>query len=267
MRDAAAGVEACVVELVGCRLLPRKLDETGLLAHATSERRGYELQREVAVRLTQEGLGPVVGYKLGMTSAALQAQFGIAEPLFGPIHSGCLVLQDERLDCSDMRRIGLECEVAVTLGRDLPQRRSPHEAGGLASAIATFHAGIEIVEDRFTDIQSASPWAIVADGVLHRACALGRGTARAPEADAEGGLWLGETRLGTGRVSNLWGGGPLTAVAWLANKLNAQGTMLRAGDIVFCGSVAPVVWLSGSGTAGTVRASFPQLGDALLWLS
>jgi 2-oxo-3-hexenedioate decarboxylase/2-keto-4-pentenoate hydratase len=268
MLDPSADLEACVAEIVACRLSGRKLRETLLLPHTTAEFRGYELQRLAAERLARDGLGSVIGYKLGMTSAALQARFGIAEPLYGPIHSGCLVLQDGELACADLQRIGLECEVAVTLGRDLPARGMPYEPADVAPAIASFHAGIEVVVDRFADIQAASPWAIVADGVLHRACALGPGVSQQPDGRLEGELWLGDRLIGTGRVDNLLGGDPLVAVAWLANKLDAHGQqLLRAGQVVFCGSIAPVAWLGGAAARGVLRASLPVLGEATLRLA
>jgi len=52
-------------------------------------------------------------------------------------------------------------------------------------------------------------------------------------------------------------GGALISLAWLANKLNAHGRHLKAGDLVLTGSVHPPAFLPGTGVA---RTEFEGLG-------
>ena len=268
MNDVALE-EACALEIAACRLSAEKLDGAKLLRAAPDEARGYSIQRRASLHLGDRGFGAIVGYKLGMTNPAQQAQFGISEPLYGVIHAGGLIAEGERFQCpQNARRLGFEPEIVATLADDLPARGAPHDAVSAAAAIGSFHTGIEIVEDRFRDIAATSPWVVVADGVLHRGYALGAGRPDLPDPGALlGELLFDDKVLATGSASTMFGGGPLQAVAWLANKLIAQGSMLASGAIVFCGSVAPVTWLELPPAPRFVRARFPQFHEAVLELA
>src|SRR5437870_2219754 len=77
----------------------------------------YEIQAEVAW-LRQERGEQIAGYKIGCVSPAIQAQLGIAEPVFGyvyatELHSSGALLDPDRYDC-----LAVEGEVAVRLGDD-----------------------------------------------------------------------------------------------------------------------------------------------------
>jgi 2-keto-4-pentenoate hydratase len=56
-------------------------------------------------------------------------------------------------------------------------------------------------------------------------------------------------------------GGALISLAWLANKLLANGKVLQAGDVILTGSVHPPVFLPGPGTAKT---EFVGLGGSAI---
>ena len=53
-------------------------------------------------------------------------------------------------------------------------------------------------------------------------------------------------------------GGPLIALAWLANRLNQFGKQLNAGDVILTGSTHPPYMLPG---AGSVTAIWQGLGE------
>ena len=223
---------------------------------------GYEVQRRVGELLTRDGSGGVTGYKVGMTSPALRSQFGISEPLFGLMHAAGHLTDGDGLPVTGVTRpIAVECEVAVTLASDLERREGPHDVGSVTAAVEAFHVAIEIVENRFIGLNGVSPWIVVADSVLHRCYALGPGV----EGLRATGVLAGELRLnGTvltaGRSDTLWRGGPVETLTWLANKLNAQGGHLGAGEVVLCGSLGPAAWLA-PGSTGNIVASIPELGS------
>jgi 2-keto-4-pentenoate hydratase len=54
-------------------------------------------------------------------------------------------------------------------------------------------------------------------------------------------------------------GGAMISLAWLANKLIANGKQLKAGDMILTGSVHPPQFLPGAGVA---RTEFVGLGGA-----
>jgi 2-keto-4-pentenoate hydratase len=258
--------EECASQIAAHRTSAAKLDGHALGRLTPDEAAGYAVQRRVGELLSLNGSGAIAGYKLGMTSPALLAAFGLVEPLYGLMHrGGRLSARDPLLASTAPRALALECEVAITLKSDLGHRATPYDAEAIASAIRSFHVAIEVVENRFASLEGVSPWTIVADGVLHRAYALGPGVETAPGGVLRGEVRLNGVRLTGGTSDALWHGGPIEALAWLANKLNAGGHQLCAGDIILCGSLGPAAWLT-AGSIGDVIASIPQLGSIELRL-
>src|SRR4029077_19685987 len=79
----------------------------------------YELQDAVA-RLRERRGEKIIGYKVGCTSAAIQQQLGISEPIFGRLfETGCHA-SGGQLSCGDYANPAVEGEYAVRLARDLP---------------------------------------------------------------------------------------------------------------------------------------------------
>jgi 2-keto-4-pentenoate hydratase len=259
--------EGCAAHIAARRASGEKLDGHALALHAPDGATGYEMQRRVSELIAGQGGGEVTGYKLGMTSPALQAQFGIDEPLYGPVYAGGHIAERDCLPVLGAPRpIAVECEVAITLALDLGSRDRGHDAASVADAIRTFHVAIEVVENRFVSLEKLSPWIVVADGVLHRGYVLGPGVERPHPGLLAGELRLDGAVLSAGKSDTLWRGGPVESLAWLANKLNANGRYLRAGDVVLCGSLGSAAWVT-SGPSGSIVASIPELGSIELRLA
>jgi 2-keto-4-pentenoate hydratase len=260
--------ESCAAHIAAHRASDIRLDGHALARHTPDEATGYAIQRRAGELIAQDGGGEVTGYKLGMTSPALRAQFGITEPLYGAMHAAGCVANGDRLAVNGaMRPLALECEVALTMARDLETPDRPHDLASVAAAIATFHVAIEVVENRFIGLDQLSPWIIVADGVLHRGYAIGPAVSPSRATGTlAGDLTHNGTVITTGRSDGLWGGGPIEAVTWLASKLNANGHLLRAGDVILCGSLGPAAWLPPDAT-GDVVATIPELGSVKFQLT
>ncbi|MBL8598941.1 MAG: hypothetical protein JNL14_14495 [Devosia sp.] len=244
MKAMSDAWEAHAAEIAAARLSPGLLDEDRIASALDSEAAAYALQRRVSDILSAE-LGPVVGYKIGMADREQQRKFGISEPLFGAMHAaGQFVDQPLRVDASGPP-IGLECEIAVTLGANLPAVGAPYDSEAVRNAVATTHAAIEIVQSRFTLLSGTRAWPLVADAVLHRGFVLSEGSAT-PLGDGTpitGSIWLGGKILAEGTSRSLHGGGPLEALTWLVNKRVSLGLSMAVGDVVLCGSLIPVQWL------------------------
>ena len=93
---------------------------------------GYALQRAVSARLTAAGLGDVVGHKIGCTTGVMQRFLEIGHPCAGTIHAGAVRHRAARLPRRRFVKLGIECEIAVLIGRDLGRqtRRSiPRQRG------------------------------------------------------------------------------------------------------------------------------------------
>jgi 2-keto-4-pentenoate hydratase len=203
----------------------------------------YAIQRVVAGRAAGL-LGPVAGYKIGMSTAAAQLQHGLDGPLMGRVYRRQLLASGATLELGPTVRIGLEVEVGIELGLDLAPSGGPVTAARAAAAVAAYHVAIELLEDRFNPAVEPSLWMRAADDMLGRGGVIGE---ELPAFDAtlahDGSLAVDGTDRARGSTADLAGGGPLLGLAWLANCLAEQGIVLRGGDVVFSGGLNPPLWL------------------------
>jgi 2-oxo-3-hexenedioate decarboxylase/2-keto-4-pentenoate hydratase len=210
------------------------------------ETEGYRIQEAVhAVLATQ--LGPLVGYKIGCTSAVMQRYLGIPHPCGGGVFSRGVHTSGVSLRHGDYVRVGVECEIAVRLARDLMPTGSTVTADTVADAIDAYHPAIEIVDDRYTDWRTLGAPTLVADDFFAAGCVLGKPVSRAAAPDlldVIGIAFINGVEVGRGSGADVLGH-PHSALAWLANHLAAQRKNLRAGQIVLTGSLVQTVWLNG----------------------
>src|ERR1700742_1247075 len=85
---------------------------------------GYRVQRAVH-DLLLPNTGALVGYKIGCTSAIMQEYLGIPHPCGGGVFERGVLESGVTLQSADFVRVGVECEIAVRLGRDLLPSEEP----------------------------------------------------------------------------------------------------------------------------------------------
>jgi len=210
-----------------------------------SEPHGYVVQDAVHELLAAD-FGRLVGYKIGCTSAVMQQYLGIPHPCSGGVFAKGVHQSGATLNVKDFVRVGVECEIAVRLVRDLSPSEAPFTTEYVARAIEAYLPAIEIVDDRYVDWQSLGAPTLVADDFFAAACVLGTPVARtaAPDLlDVVGRAIVNGSEIGQGTGADVLGH-PHHALAWLANHLAAENTGLRAGDIVLTGSLVKTAWLS-----------------------
>jgi len=203
---------------------------------------------------------PPAGFKIGATGSRMQAYLGLPGPAAGYIAR--IDPMDARFAWNELFRPGVECELAVRLGTDLPA--GPCDRDTAAAAIDRLAAAIELVENRYSDIATLGTPTLIADQVYHRAAVIGPAVAdwRALTPAALAGRILidGEER-DRGLGSELLGD-PIACLAWLAGSAVAAAFGgLRAGQWVMLGSVTPPIWLSGP---ARVCVAFTHLPEARL---
>jgi 2-oxo-3-hexenedioate decarboxylase/2-keto-4-pentenoate hydratase len=226
-------------------LMPAGLDE------AYAIRRAFE-----AIEAPRRGT--VAGYKIGLTTPIMQRLCGVDEPCYGAIFAGEVHHRRAELATGDYCRLGIETEIAVRLGADLP-------AGGdrerVAGAVESCMAAIELLEDLRHDYKRLSAAAMVAGNVWNAGVVLGPPVSdwrRLDLAQAIARLTINGREIGRGKGGDVMGN-PLNALAWLADKAAATGAPLKRGMIVMTGSMVPiqfpargdhaVVEIAGLGTA------------------
>jgi 2-keto-4-pentenoate hydratase len=247
--------------IIEARRARRILAPLGPLAPATTEA-GYALQKEVALRL---GGLPPAGFKIGATTRQMQAYLGLSGPAGGFVPKAGLRRSPASLRFADFVRPGLECEIGLRLARDIAPGPCTRDAA--AAAVGEVFAAMEIVENRYGDLATLGTPTLIADQVFHAAGVTGPPVTDWQGIDLaaiSGRLTVDGTLRGEGLGADLLGH-PFEALAWLAaSPCAATFGGLRAGQVVFLGSVTPPIWLDGPCTA---TVAFDTLGQAELTFS
>lgn len=217
---------------------------------------GYAIQQHLVSMLVADG-EVISGYKLGLTSDAMQTLLGVVQPDFGPVFASTIHGDFSTVRAADFIAPRVEAEIGVILDADLS---GPHCTVEQAmQATRGLVAAIEIVDSRIQD------WRIgIADTVADLASsgAIALSDRVIPIAGVDPRL-IGMTfsrhgsLIATGAGAAALGN-PLAAVAWLANTLAPMGVTLEAGMVVMTGALHAMV----PTTAGDVfRAEFDHLGS------
>ena len=217
------------------------------------EVQAYAVQSELHALLAPD-LGPVVGHKIGCTTAVMQAFLNISNPCAGGVFARTVYGSPARLRHADYLHVGVECEMVVRLGEDLPASGGPYTRASVSGAVAAIMAGMEIVDDRYVDYKSMDTPTLIADDFFDAGCVLGAEVTnwRALDLTALTGVTLIDgVEVGRGRGADVMGH-PFEALAWLANNLAQRGQHLRAGEFVFTGSVVETKWVN-AGQRVTMR--------------
>jgi 2-keto-4-pentenoate hydratase len=222
---------------------------------------GYAIQRAQVARWRAEGR-VIKGRKVGLTSAAMQRQMGVAQPDFGVLHDQMFYSESEVVPISAFLQPRVEPEIALVLGCRLA---GPGVTVAEALAAVDFVLpALEIIDSRIVD------WRIkivdtIADNASSGGVVLGAHPIRPAAADLRllgCNLFRNGELVATG-ASGAALGSPVVSLAWLANTLGEHGDCLEAGDVVLTGSVTVAqpaqrgdVWTAQFAELGTVTARF-----------
>jgi 2-keto-4-pentenoate hydratase len=231
-QQKAEGIARLFRERQAIDILPPELMPADL-AEAYSVRREFEGIEQ------RRGRGAVAGYKIGLTTPIMQQLCGVEEPCYGAIFASEVHHRRADLSTRDYCRLGIETEIAVRLGEDLPQGGNAERVAG---AVESCMAAIELLEDLRHDYKRLTAAAMVAGNVWNAGVVLAAPVTdwrRLDLAEATARLTINGREIGHGRGGDVMGS-PLNALAWLANKLAEAGTPLRAGMIVMTGSMVPI---------------------------
>jgi 2-keto-4-pentenoate hydratase len=204
----------------------------------------------------------VCGRKVGLTSRVSQELLGVHEPTFGALLDDMFVDEADEVGLDALVAPRAEAEIAFLMARDLagPGVTTTRALAAIGGALPA----IEVVDSRIVD------WRIrLADTVADNASAarvvLGAKITPVVGLDLRlvGVLF---SRNGSPIDSGAGAavlGNPARCVAWLANRLGALGSGLRAGDVVLPGALhrmVPVrpgdVFQARFAHLGTVTAQF-----------
>jgi 2-keto-4-pentenoate hydratase len=206
----------------------------------------YHVQQEY-VRLRQhEQPSAVAGYKIGLTSPAMQAMCGIDSPVYGSIFADTIYPSWVALPSARYQHLGIEFEIAVRLGGTIPLDREL-TPGAIAAVVDAVCPALELIEDRHSEYSRLNAVSLVADNSWSAGVVLGDWQPLVDDLpERSGRIRLGGVEIDAGRVGDALDH-PLASVVWLADQLRRRGQSLAAGAIVMTGNI--------------VRTRFPEPGQ------
>jgi 2-keto-4-pentenoate hydratase len=157
--------------------------------------------------------------------------------------------------CDDYGRLGLEFEIAVRIGSDVPA--TARTAATVEPCIDGVCAAIELVDDRGADYGALDVRSLVADNSWNGGIVVSNfATTWQALESVLGKATQDGSPLGEGYGRDILGH-PFNSVAWLNAHLASRGDRLRKGQIVMTGSVMKTVFPT---KAGNYRFDLSGLG-------
>jgi 2-keto-4-pentenoate hydratase len=215
----------------------------------------YEIQLINIKRRLEEGR-IIRGHKVGLSSKAMQEMMGVNEPDYGHLLDDMFVFEDEEVDTAGLCYPRVEVEVGFILGEALPAPGC--NAADVLRATEYVVPALEIIDSRIRD------WKIglcdtIADNASSCRVVIGGNATRIDQVDPRvigATLRRNGTIIATGSAGAVLGN-PVTAVAWLANKVHRFGVKLEAGHVILPGSCTRAFDVA---PGDNMRADFDTLG-------
>jgi 2-keto-4-pentenoate hydratase len=194
----------------------------------------YEIQLINIRQRIAEG-ARILGHKVGLSSKAMQQMMGVDEPDYGHLLDEMQVFEDTPVHAGRYLYPRVEVEVGFILSADLPGAGCTED--DVLAATEALVPSIELIDTRITD------WKIalcdtIADNASSAGFVLGKARVSPGDIDVktiDAVLTRNGEVIAEGRSDAVLGN-PVTAVAWLARKVESFGVRLRKGDVVLPGS-------------------------------
>jgi 2-keto-4-pentenoate hydratase len=246
--------DALVQALVDVRQRPRVIappSETRTL----SLDEAYAVQDRVREAMLARG-ERLAGWKAAFTNAAMQKNYGTAEPVCGFLLAGSVFGNGTTVPTSRFVSPVVEAEIAFVMKSDLagPGVTPPRALQAVEGALPA----LELPDFRMSGKPVGTD--LVADGIFANAIVLGSGITPVANLDLalEGLVYeMNGAIVATNTAAEVLGN-PLNSLTWLANHLGTRGLALRAGDVVMTGSVSLLLRPK---AGDSVRATFTRLGS------
>lgn len=201
----------------------------------------YCTQAKLATAL-EPHMGPVVGYKAGLTSVAGQEMFGVSEPVAGVLYRDMFLEDGATVTGPHGARPLFEADLMLVVGDT--SINDAETGADVMSAIASVHGFIELPDLMYAPDEPLDGATIIAGGVGARSGVLGPAI---PFDD--GGTMIDLLAQMQVRVTDAEGtvlseapgsavlGNPLRSVVWL----RSLGIEFKEGDMISVGSIGPLM--------------------------
>ncbi|REE07413.1 2-oxohept-3-enedioate hydratase [Paraburkholderia sp. BL27I4N3] len=228
----------------------------------------YAVQAEWMKLKLADGKRTVKGHKIGLTSRAMQVSAGINEPDSGVLLDNMLLYDGAEISMDTLIVPKVEVELAFILKRDL---EGPDcTIFDVLDATDYVVPALEIIDSRFylQDPETKLGRKVVdtiSDNACNAALVMGGRPVKPTEVDLRwvSALCYRNVVIEESGVAAAVLNHPANGVAWLANKIAANGEKLRAGQVVLAGSFTrPIFAKAGDvfhvdyGTLGSISCRF-----------
>ena len=240
--------DATLAFLTALRARPRAVPHWPAEHLPPDETAAYRVQERLIAGTGQ----PIVGWKVGLTSPAIRAQTGLSEPIYGPVLAPNRHASPHAVAAADFGRLGIELEIALFLGADLPASDAPWTAQSAGAAVEFAATAFELIDDRGADYTRLDARQLIVDGGWQAGVVIGEKVplARRPDLANGHGSLREDGQTIAAAPANAGMGHCFNVLAWLANRLAADGKPLTKGMLVMTGSI--------------VAAHFPRSGRTLV---
>lgn len=215
----------------------------------------YRIQ-ELQVQQAQSQGRAVRGYKVGLTSLAMQRQLGVDQPDFGHLFDDMILSSAQPISFDRFISPKVEPEFAFILGKDLTGPKL--NIADVAGAVESVCGALEVIDSRIEnwDITLSDT---IADNASCGAAILGDIFLPLSAVDlrTEGVNLSYQGEIVESGAGAAILGSPLAALAWLANTLGEHGVTLEAGSVILPGSMTRAVPVA---AGSTVTASYANFG-------
>jgi 2-keto-4-pentenoate hydratase len=201
----------------------------------------YAVQ-EALVHLMLPAAGKPAGYKIGLTSIVMRRMCGLDQPVAGVILERRVHRGPSRIAARDFVRLGVESELCLVVGDDVPPQTSPCTLEEAARAVGGVAAAFELVDDREADYARLDALSLIADNSWNAGVVLGEfvplraGSTSLDIGALDGALRVDERVTDRGTCADALTH-PFAMVQWLSEHLRSRQRRLRAGDLIMTGSV------------------------------
>ncbi len=227
------------------------------------ERLAYRIQ-DAFLKKQVVKQGPLVGYKIALTSPQILAQTGLKGPAYGPVRKKRVFEHKATVRADRWTRLGAELEIILFMNTNVPAPKGkPYDKDSIAKYVGEARAGFELIEDRGADYSRLAVNPLIMDAGWNGGSLLARPNKNWKNLDLgnlEGSIAFNGTVVRTGHSGDVLGH-CYNALAWLANKLGDHGKTLKKGMFVSTGSRGACQFvLPGSTAVGRIEG----LGEVTL---
>ncbi|WP_164214769.1 2-keto-4-pentenoate hydratase [Virgibacillus sp. YIM 98842] len=226
-------------------------------AYSLDEAASYEVQEAFVRKKCAEYGEEISGYKISMTSPETQALADTNEPAYGTLTTSSMIKTKARLNLEEMNAPLAEPELMFVLTDDLSSEADEEEI----LAKSKIAPGLEIPDSRYEDwFPNFSLVDLICDNAVTGKVVMGEpvdvpNRDDLPEVMMQ--LFHNGEKQGEGSGAAVLEN-PVSAVAWLVNKLAGRNKTLKKGMVISSGTFISPIKVK----KGTYKAVFSGIGEA-----